>query len=257
MHRAHRRSSSARCASAAPGDSFLDLATGYPDTTRRPGRGGIHTRHDVRPDPQPGPSQGRPAGRWRAGQGLGPSSRTTSLLRTTRVTDPPQGSKPDGRRFASVVTPGKRSLPPARAYARFGSPEHITFSRTRIPATTQPRAKQANQSCDSQERSNCAKNLTRTHFREASPSWDEDGVSTTVSAPHRQDSNRRRPAHPRRANPSFADPEGNYLKIAWSEGSNPVAAAARRALGQPAGRRRRPRPRGYHGHRTTHRHRAH
>jgi hypothetical protein len=32
----------------------------------------------------------------------------------------------------------------------------------------------------------------------------------------------------------FADPEGNYWEIAWSEGSNPVVAAARRAAGQPA-----------------------
>jgi uncharacterized protein len=32
----------------------------------------------------------------------------------------------------------------------------------------------------------------------------------------------------------FADPEGNYWEIAWSQGSNPVVAAARRAAGQPA-----------------------
>ena len=32
----------------------------------------------------------------------------------------------------------------------------------------------------------------------------------------------------------FADPEGNYWEIAWSEGSNPVVAAARRAAGLPA-----------------------
>jgi hypothetical protein len=31
----------------------------------------------------------------------------------------------------------------------------------------------------------------------------------------------------------FAHPEGNYWKIVWSEGSNPVVAAARRAAGQP------------------------
>jgi len=32
----------------------------------------------------------------------------------------------------------------------------------------------------------------------------------------------------------FADTEGNYWEIAWSQRSNPVVAAARRAAGQPA-----------------------